>query len=176
MRRQHVKRSIHFLTNVCNLFRAVLHFQLPSCGGVTLGRCFRTVLPVKSFLLDVFSCFCCEFVSRLEYRSCCLAPGRFCPRALRPQCVISIVCLFDRVPGSLRPLSPSSVCGARGLNRLRMQRKSHLKVSSRETTNVLPVWPPAKHCILAVFHIYLSLSLVSILISFLKSDRPHDCK
>lgn len=51
-----------------------------------------------------------------------------------------------------------------------MQRTSHLKVGSRETTNVLPVWPRAKHHILGVFHIYLSMSRVSILISHLKGD------
>lgn len=51
-----------------------------------------------------------------------------------------------------------------------MQRSSHLKVGSRETTNVLAVWPPAKHHTLAVFYIYLSVSLVSILISHLKGE------
>lgn len=36
MRRWRLKRSIHCLTNICSLFRAALHFQLPSCGGDTL--------------------------------------------------------------------------------------------------------------------------------------------
>lgn len=51
-----------------------------------------------------------------------------------------------------------------------MQRSSHFKVGSGETTNVLPVWPPTKHHILAVLYIYLSVSLVSILISHLKGE------
>lgn len=53
-----------------------------SSRGETLCWSFCSVLSLKPFLVDIFSCCCCKFVLRPEYRSRCLAPERLCARAL----------------------------------------------------------------------------------------------